>query len=222
LFDTLINADGWRQCKAKGRRASSFFCASKLEMLDSFEMLSALIGYSTSRTYRKDSSVRYSSKHGVVCARLWRDSRIQPWTKTVKWSGTIWCPSTVNGTFFARRGGKTYFTGNTGRNKLDPVSGVKSMEAIFRDGLVDIPYKTDRDRKLAKEFVDQFVYFSFDRSGRRKSLTDYVMAFWFAELAIRKTKDNAKAYKHPSSPYSIANPYFRKSSSPYTAKLAGR
>lgn len=111
----------------------------------------------------------------------------------------------------------------TGRNKLDPISGVKSMEAIFRDGLVDIPYKTDRDRKLAKEFIDQFCFFSFDRNGRRKSLTDYVMAFWFAELAIRRSREATKAYRHPSSPYTITNPYYRKpKESQYTARLARR
>ena len=110
----------------------------------------------------------------------------------------------------------------TGRNKLDPISGVKSMEAIFRDGLVDIPYKTDRDKKLAKEIIDQFVYFSFDRNGRKKSLTDYVMACWFAELAIRKTRESSKAYRHPSSPYTIANPYYVTRKSQYTATKVSR
>jgi hypothetical protein len=110
----------------------------------------------------------------------------------------------------------------TGRNKIDPVSGVKSMEAIFRDGLVDIPYKTDRDRKLADEIIDQFVYFSFDRAGRKKSLTDYVMAFWFAELALRKTRERRAAYRHSSSPFVIANPYYnRGTKSAYTGRKVG-
>lgn len=110
----------------------------------------------------------------------------------------------------------------TGRNKIDPVTGVKSMEAIFRDGLVDIPYRTDRDKKTAKEFIDQFCYFSFDRNGRRKSLTDYVMAFWLAELAIRRTRDQHKVYRHPSSPYTIRNPYYDRRPSQYAAKIARR
>lgn len=97
----------------------------------------------------------------------------------------------------------------TGHNKLDPVMGVKSMEAIFRDGLVSIPYRTDRDRKLAKDIIDQFVYFSFDRSGRKKSLTDYAMAFWFAELAIRRSGVSNRTYQHPKSPGQLLrNPYF--------------
>lgn len=122
----------------------------------------------------------------------------------------------------AKRAGILIEPHTTGRNKLDHVTGVKSMAAIFRDGLVDIPYKTDRDKKMAKEFIDQFVYFSFDRNGRRKSLTDYVMAFWFAELAIRKLHDaQQSAYRHPSSPFVIANPYFAQKKSRHTARLVG-
>jgi hypothetical protein len=110
----------------------------------------------------------------------------------------------------------------TGRNKIDPVMGVKSMEQIFRDGLVDIPYKSDRDRKTANEFIDQFVYFSFDRSGRRKSLTDYVMSFWFGELAIRSMREKRKAYRHKSSPYVIRNPYYAsRDKARYTARRVG-
>ena len=98
----------------------------------------------------------------------------------------------------------------TGRNKLDPVMGVKSMEQIFRDGLVDIPYAREEDRTRSDTFADQFCYFSFDRNGRRKSLTDYVMAFWFAELAIRDSGDSREGYRAPGSPYTIANPYYAR------------
>jgi len=122
----------------------------------------------------------------------------------------------------AKRRGVLIEPHTTGRNKLDPITGVKSMAQIFRDGLVDIPYKTEADKKIAKEFIDQFVYFSFDRNGRKKSLTDYVMAFWFAELAIRATGTTNKAYRHPSSPYTIANPYYVTRKSQYTATKVSR
>ena len=59
------------------------------------------------------------------------------------------------------------------------------MAQIFRDGLVSIPYKNDSDRKIAKEFIDQFCYFSFDRNGRRKSPDRLRDGVWFAELAVR-------------------------------------
>ena len=121
----------------------------------------------------------------------------------------------------AKRRGVLIEGHTTGRNKIDPVMGVKSMEAIFRDGLVDIPYKTKEDRKTADQFIDQFVYFSFDRNGRRKSLTDYVMAFWFAELAIRNANEKKQAYRAPGSPYTIRNPYYDRRESPYTAHRVG-
>lgn len=121
----------------------------------------------------------------------------------------------------AKRRGILIEPHTTGRNKLDPITGVKSMAQIFKDGLVSIPYKTDDDKKRASEFIDQFVYFSFDRNGRRKSLTDYVMAFWFAELAIRASRSRNHAYRHPSSPYTIKNPYYSDRQSSYTARKVG-
>ncbi len=117
----------------------------------------------------------------------------------------------------------------TQKNKRDPVSGVKSMEQIVRDGLISIPYRTVSDQELARDFIDQFVYFSFDRNGRRRSHTDYVMAFWFTELAMREHGERGNSvYRHPTSPFTIRNPYYAQTGGSMsarrkdTAKLAGR
>jgi hypothetical protein len=96
----------------------------------------------------------------------------------------------------------------TNRNKIDPVMGVKSMEAIFRDGFVDFPYKTAEDKEITDEIVDQFVFFAFDRQGRKKSLCDYVMAYWFGELAIRDVRP-PKPPKKKKSPFVVRNNYYR-------------
>ncbi|HOV50978.1 MAG TPA: LAGLIDADG family homing endonuclease, partial [Candidatus Cryosericum sp.] len=64
----------------------------------------------------------------------------------------------------------------TQRNKRDPYVGVQSMAESIKAGLWSFPYKTDEDKKLTDEIVTQFVDFSFTRSGRKRSLTDYVMA----------------------------------------------
>jgi hypothetical protein len=37
------------------------------------------------------------------------------------YSGDVWCPSTLNGTWLARRHGKVYFTGNSFMNALDTI-----------------------------------------------------------------------------------------------------
>ncbi len=88
----------------------------------------------------------------------------------------------------------------TQRNKRDPYVGVQSMAESIKAGLWSFPYKTDEDKKLTDEIVTQFVDFSFTRSGRKRSLTDYVMAGWFAELELRSLKRERKSFKHRNSP----------------------
>jgi len=67
----------------------------------------------------------------------------------------------------------------TGSNKLDPVDGVFTMQGIFKQGLVDIPYKTESDKKLAEQFLDQVLMFP-------KGINDWLMSTWFVELQLRK------------------------------------
>lgn len=88
----------------------------------------------------------------------------------------------------------------TQRNKRDPETGVKSMAESIKNGLWSFPYKTKDDKKLTDEIIIQFIDFAFTRSGRKKSLTDYVMAAWFAELEIRKGKNTMCSVKNSRSP----------------------
>ena len=78
--------------------------------------------------------------------------------------------------------------------------------------------------RLAHEMIDQFVDFSFSRSGHKRALTDYVMAFWFAELAIRKTKESTKAYRDERTTpnWTVKNPYYVRTKSANTARLVRR
>jgi len=64
------------------------------------------------------------------------------------------------------------------RNKNDSEIGVQSMQSMFKDGLVRIPYQNPSDIELAQEFIDQLLIFPL-------GVYDYAMAIWFAELAIR-------------------------------------
>jgi len=88
----------------------------------------------------------------------------------------------------------------TQKNKIEPEVGVASMEAMIRDGLLRFPYKTERDRKLTNDIVEQFVTFP-------KGLYDFVMGCWFAELAIRNVRKQFQQFRSRSSrSYSIRNP----------------
>lgn len=72
-------------------------------------------------------------------------------------------------------------------NKIDPVMGVGSMQSMIRDGLLDIPYKTPSDRDIAAPFIDQLQLFP-------EGLTDWVMALWFGDLALREGQRKYKAW----------------------------
>lgn len=61
----------------------------------------------------------------VVSQRSGRESFI---IKDVPYTGTIWCPTTTNGTWLARRRGTVYYTGNS-MFKANAISGVKIFPA---------------------------------------------------------------------------------------------
>lgn len=68
----------------------------------------------------------------------------------------------------------------TQSNKMDPMDGVLTMQEIFKRGLVSIPYADDgRTRLKADEFITQILEWP-------KGINDFLMAFWFAELQIRR------------------------------------
>jgi hypothetical protein len=97
----------------------------------------------------------------------------------------------------------------TGRNRVDPETGVMSMGRMFMDGLVSIPYKTASDQVKAAEFLEEFELFP-------KGFYDLVMATWFAELGIRgrmvKTGSIRTAARTNSviRPIHVHNPFYDK------------
>jgi hypothetical protein len=60
------------------------------------------------------------------------------------------------------------------------MDGVLTMQEIFKRGLVSIPYADDhKTRTKADEFITQLLEWP-------KGMNDYLFAFWFVELVIRK------------------------------------
>ena len=65
-------------------------------------------------------------------------------------------------------------------NKTDPMDGILTMQGIFKNGLVDIPYADDGvTQEKVNRFLEQLLEYP-------QGLTDFLLAFWFAELWIRK------------------------------------
>jgi hypothetical protein len=88
------------------------------EALDPYQLACALLGIRTSIRHQQDNNMwvltfggsrTYIRPRSAYYQSSGRTFRIVP----VEYTGVVWCPSTPNGTWFARREGTTYFTGNS-------------------------------------------------------------------------------------------------------------
>jgi hypothetical protein len=88
---------------------------------------------------------------------------------------------------FKRRGVRI-LEHTTGRNKLDPDWGVRSMEPFLMDGLWRLPYAKPSDQEKLEPYYEEFRLYP-------QGLTDYIMATWFIDLQIRKGSSETGAFK---------------------------
>lgn len=148
LADVSVQADGHVQ---NGR---TVICQSDRARLDSLQMVYALLGHRTSlRRRRVGGQGRYSGREFWELAVKDRRPNFIPKKdrrERVRYTGKVWCPTTANGTWYARRNGQVYFTGNTtytyattcpefwvGNGELD-FPGLPNGQALF-DRFVDTP-----------------------------------------------------------------------------------
>ncbi|WP_373506617.1 ribonucleoside triphosphate reductase, partial [Thiocapsa sp.] len=101
FLDTYVKGDGSVEESGRVR-----IYTNDRENLDALQELCALAGYGSTVYTRKDSGV-----HVLNIIRN-RDTYIQL-IERKPYRGLVWCPTTRNGTFVARRRGKTFVTGNT-------------------------------------------------------------------------------------------------------------
>lgn len=202
LIDTMVTANGWRRRKAAGHRASEYFCSNTESLAEAFEMLCALEGRPTTRTVRRVPDHPHSQKtdgehdHFVVCAkwaeRCWLGNHREHPPARVDYDGEIWCPNTENGTFYARRGGVTYFTGNTGLNKLDDDLGVAAMATNMRMGEIDVCWGDELAVERIGALIDELHVWRPGVRGNRLR-QDRVMSMWFAYLEWQRSRRSLKA-----------------------------
>jgi len=130
----------------------------------------------------------------------------------VPYSGLVWCPTTANGTWFARRNGKEYFTGNSSGTGMDDSNKLfkviaSSMEARrdeIRDSIMTHiikkiweknadkfkgePEMVFNPRRVALEFNPQFTQMIYDLFIRG----DISRETMLAELDISQEQEAAK------------------------------
>jgi len=101
FLDTYIKGDGSVEPNGRTR-----IYTNDRDNLDALQELCTLAGYGSSVYTREDSGV-----HVLNLIRN-RETYIQLIERR-PYQGKVWCPTTRNGTFVARRNGKTFITGNT-------------------------------------------------------------------------------------------------------------
>ena len=116
FIQTSIDGDGWRDSESGGLRCPQV----KPEALDALELAAVLTGRSVRRSYRTSAAVpmwiltmskkaHFLVEHRGLINQRSPEKAAQP----VNYTGVVWCPTTPNQTWFARRNGRCYFTGNT-------------------------------------------------------------------------------------------------------------
>lgn len=141
-------ADGYFGRDKNSKPTREFYQHSDARV-DAFMTACAMAGINTKKVKRK---------YGGYQLRLYKAKRSQSsklHKEYVDYSGTVWCPRTVNGTFLARRNGIMYWTGNTfpassqlqdfTQARLDPVfQHSKYLQEVYQtasDGVQKIELK---------------------------------------------------------------------------------
>ncbi len=103
FIETFVKADGWID-----RSGTLAITQKNKQTTDIICMIAVLGGYSP--------SVVKPSVNGCYTLRMTQFSSVETnelKPKKVNYKGIIWCPRTPYGTFYARRNGRCYWTGNT-------------------------------------------------------------------------------------------------------------
>lgn len=109
FLDAYIKAGGGNPRSKSHSAMDVEFTQSSPERTEYMGMALGLLGipysFEDGRTPEGAPCLRLKSSHDLVTNRL--RNIAEPY------SGKVWCPTTENGTWFARRNNKTYFTGNS-------------------------------------------------------------------------------------------------------------
>lgn len=140
LWAALVKGDGFFN-----GGSNECVCTSREEQAGIYSALSVRLGRSTSTYFRPECGKGSIFPTGYVSrgrdmwyvqARLSAHTRPQNLDiSVVKYAGNVWCPRTKNGTFFARRKGTTYFTGNTMARACFPPRSVQ--QTVIPQGMAE-------------------------------------------------------------------------------------
>lgn len=126
LYVALMDGDGHR-----GKHGHHIWSQKDRGRLDGFQMLCAMLGKRTHLRFcrYKTQSGEHDMGHvGVYKPRYTSPCDLE--SAKERYVGPVWCPTTPNGTWMARRNGFTYWTGNS--HELEPES-VPATNVVYID-----------------------------------------------------------------------------------------
>ena len=151
FVDISVMADG---CVMPDRRSFGQRVEGRAR---AFEQACALLGIPTHTTVEPDMRPRHQGKNMYRVALMTREV-VKPYNlrmQRVEYDGLVWCPTTPNGTWLARRNGSVYITGNCEENKgikrdLMPQFGGQPVEGSFAEA------KAEREGKDKANVMEEF------------------------------------------------------------------
>lgn len=128
FLDALMLGDGhWNDAESK---TSGTFYQADENFIDRLQMACAAHGYRTAKNWKTGGFSNRALPLVSLCSAV--DLNITPYKKqitTIPYEGRMWCVTTEQGTFIARRNGKVFVTGNCqGHNHQ---SGAVPAAALF-------------------------------------------------------------------------------------------
>ena len=101
FIDTYVKGDGHKEDNGRTR-----IYTKDLDIRNQIQELCPLCGYGATNTFRENNKIWQIN---IVRNKLTNITKLS----RVRYKGKVWCPTTRNGTFVARRNGKIFITGNT-------------------------------------------------------------------------------------------------------------
>lgn len=177
FISTSIDADGCRKtsrCRGKEYRTETFFQKDENRMVG-FELACVLTGKALSRINQSDGNL-YHIKTRRFTAPL-RPNRFGNTVKAgeVQYTGIVWCPTTRNGTWLAKRRGTVYFTGNSNRAFVALGFGAFLMHPYcerLAEFYTDSEIVFYRDRTELYDLIDRYL----DLPERRQQIAEAGLA----------------------------------------------
>lgn len=153
-------------------------CQKKYDALIGLELAAILFGYrthitqSTNLSFDRDGNSYHMYRlHISEYPNIGPDA-IKP--KYITYTGTVWCPTTKNATWLARRNGTVYYTGNSSDpDRMPHVFNGKIMEVQFSDS-------DDLVRIIAQSYATELVQDikGIEKPGTKSSFAAFGWDFW--------------------------------------------